>query len=117
MQRLIATTSAAFFLTLYSSHLLAQAEVEWVHMYDTGNQVLENFYDIYDVTGDGYILCGEGNVHSWIVRIDDDSETFWSETYDGTLLHSIIETDEGNILSGGRLENLFSAILVDELTA
>ncbi len=111
-------------ITLLAVSSYAQPAVTWWQMYDTGR--LEGFYDIYDASGDGYIMCGysrDRNVtrdttqQILVIRIDDDGDVLWSHEYgeEGVFDEgaSIIETDEGNFLIGGRCFPTIAALLID----
>jgi len=91
----------------------SQPQFAWIHTYDEGSDE-ERFQDIYAAFNGDYVMCGTSADRYWIVRIDEDGNQIWSETYEGLRLNSIIETDEGNFLAGGRNgDRRFSAILVD----
>jgi len=103
----------------------AQPPVDWIRTYDAGGS--DGFLDIYLMPDGGYALCGytydpQGDVRlsrdMWIARIEENGNLTWSQTYgladSYDALYSIIETDQGNFLAGGRLGDQFSAILVNE---
>jgi len=113
-----------FLLTAFISSTAAQPPVDWIRTYDIGG--CDIFTDIYRVPNDGYALCGYTydtngdrrlSCDMWIVRIEENGELIWSlinglpDSHDA--LNSIIETDQGNFLAGGRLGGQFAAILVN----
>ncbi len=102
-----------FILTALLTPIQAQPEVDEMFIFDGGGQQHEGFRDIYAVAGGGFVLCGKADQY-WIVRINDQGELMWSSTYEGRHLSSIIETDDGDFVSGGSSANReFSAIRVD----
>ena len=97
---------------LITSTAFAQPEIDWMRTY--GEMGTQRFYDIYTVSNGGYIMCGDNSVQTWLVRIDDDGETIWSQTYRGLYATSIIETDGGNFIACVRSDNtVIAAVLVD----
>ncbi|MBT3231361.1 MAG: T9SS type A sorting domain-containing protein [Calditrichaeota bacterium] len=95
------------------SIIFAQAPIAWIQTYDEDSDS-ENFKDIYATFNGDYIMCGRSEDRYWIVRIDSDGNQIWSETFEGTGLNSIIETDDGDFLAGGwNTDSRFSAILVN----
>ena len=95
------------------SIIFAQAPIAWIQTYDEDSDS-ENFKDIYAASNGDYIMCGRSEDRYWIVRIDSDGNQIWSETFEGTGLNSIIETDDGDFLAGGwNTDSRFSAILVN----
>ncbi len=112
-------------LTVTVVTVQAQPPVDWIRTYDAGLD--EGFMDIYRVPNDGYACCGFQNdpqgdrrrsQEMWIIRIEENGELTWSNLFgemdSQDALFSIIETDRGEFLSGGRYGDQFSAILVDE---
>jgi|GEM_PF-5413674 hypothetical protein len=92
----------------------SQSPVEFVRAYDISQG--DRFFDIYAVSDGGYIMCGKANYAGRfrrndmiVVRVDSEGELIWSETYgDGFLDYSaksIVETDNGEFLSGGEAYN------------
>ncbi len=109
-------------IALTSTLSTAEPGINWMQTYDSGAD--EGFYDIYAVAGGGYIMCGHttdvwprlGSI--WLVRINDEGEIIWEQTYDegnsNDVVHSIIETDDGNFLVGGQRNGRATALLVDQ---
>jgi len=115
---------ALFFLITTPDILNAQPDVDWVRTYHANGH--DRFTDIYAVPANGYALCGRSyeigenwrfSSSMWIVRIDENGNLDWSQTYGQAEsrheLHSLIETDQGNFLAGGRQGDDFAAILVN----
>ena len=94
----------------------AQPPVDWIQTYDYGGN--EGFWDIYAVPDDGYALCGCIFEGSWeqtpsemlVVRTDDAGREDWATIYgfDNSLdqTFSIIQSDSGSFLAGGKTEAL-----------
>jgi len=113
-----------WFLLIITAASNAQPPVDWMRVYNTGRE--DVFRDIYAVANDGYVLCGNAydrdnpalSCDMWIARIGEDGGLIWSEIYrlinSYDILYSIIETDQGEFLSGGAFDNSFAAILVDD---
>ena len=97
-------------LTLY-----AEPRVEWIRSY--GGEGHEEFKDIYAVSNGDFIMCGKSNRTSWVVRIDSDGNELWSNVYaenpGSSTAYSVIETDQGNFLTGGCDAGQVNAILVN----
>jgi len=113
-------------VTFIASVTSAQPPVEFIRIFDAGRQ--DVFTDIYHVADGGFAMCGrisdglysyyrEDNSLVWVVRADEEGGEIWSQTYGpayGASGFSIIETDEGNFLVGGRFDDFFWAMLIDQ---
>ncbi|MDP8228432.1 MAG: hypothetical protein P9M15_03160, partial [Candidatus Electryoneaceae bacterium] len=117
-----------FALFTLVTNAFSQPPVEWMRMYDNENSE-DAFTDIYAVSDGGYVMCGSsGNIlydyppidtyNIWIVRIDDGGDVIWSQTYahendENSVGFSIIETEDGDFLVGGRVGYNLCALLVE----
>lgn len=96
----------------------SQPPTEWMRTYHQGGARQETFYDIYKVSNGGYVACGYSDGQTWIIRLNNEGNAAWSELYDGNSAQSIIETDEGNFITGRTVDgeegqDQISALVVD----
>ncbi|MBT3231749.1 MAG: T9SS type A sorting domain-containing protein [Calditrichaeota bacterium] len=100
------------------THILGYAEpqVEFIRSY--GGISEDHFMDIYAVSNGDYVMCGykingQGLYDYWVIRIDDNGNEIWSNSYNITSAYSLIETDDGNFLSAGCDADGIKAIMTD----
>ncbi len=102
-------------LTLTLSHIaLAQPDNRWVRYYDGINHRSDAFYDVFATTDSGYAMFGYSKVDVnqqafWLVKSDREGNRQWQRIYTNGLEGyfqcwgtSIIQTDDGGYLAGGR---------------
>jgi len=106
----------------YLIKIEGNGNVIWERTYGGDND--DGFYDIIEVEN-GYTLAGytysfgAGQTDMWLVRVNEDGEEMWSETYGGELYdyaYALIRTPEdgGYMLSGrsGNRQRPWNAALV-----
>jgi hypothetical protein len=104
------------------SILHSQPAVEFVKTFDLGHS--ESLRDIFICSNGDFIACGGGdrgrggyNGDFWILKTDDNGDETWSRTYEDNDIsgtgYSVIETEDGNYLSAGIIENYAGSLLVD----
>ncbi|MBM3329821.1 MAG: hypothetical protein FJY67_10180, partial [Calditrichaeota bacterium] len=120
----ILTTFALLFLFHPPTPALCQPGAFDLLSFDRGNS--ETFKDIYAIPGDGFIACGSSGNYtsnpqyipgvSYVIRIAADGRLIWERTYrlgESSLLESVIQTDAGDFILGGRCDNDFTAMRLD----
>jgi len=110
---------SAFILLAWAIPVFAQPEVEFMRHYNTGRH--DNFLDIYALANGGYVMCGiasesdRGDGDLYVVKADDRGDQIWSRTYDvndNGYLNSIIETDDGDLITAGTAVGQFHALRI-----
>ena len=110
-------------LAFFAVQSHSQVRVAWIRTYG-GPGGADCFKDIYAVSDGGYVMTGRAypigvdpdSVHLarpdvWVVKTDRDGELDWQQTYDlfdqrdSDVGNSIVETDDGGFIIGGRHGN------------
>ncbi len=79
----------------------------WTKIVDVGSSIA---YSIYECNNGNYLLTGINfdNYDILVIRTDSNGDSLWTRTFDGLGGHDIgrciIETGEGNVLIGGRID-------------
>jgi len=115
MDKKLITITLLFLLIRISS---GQPEVAWWRSYDAGGVRNESLWDLYRVSNGGYVACGSSDYRIWVLRINDNGNLIWSSIFDDGTAYSIVETDEGNFVTGCSIKNdieqsQFGAILIN----
>lgn len=105
---------------LFASQSISQPGQDWAMTYDAGRA--EGFFDIYATEDGNYVMCGSsGNYWDsggspYIVKIDDGGDVIWDEVYEdaGARLRSIIEADNGDLVSCGKRDDRVTVTRTDD---
>ena len=112
------TTFCLTVVLYWSSGSLAQPLNIWQRYYSATDQSGDWLFDVYQTADGGYAMCGKTTYHLgleepinpfWVVRTNGDGELEWERDYPeegvrswNCWAFSIIETDDGGFLIGGR---------------
>ena len=116
---LISVLLAIGYILFAAGSAFAEPAVEFIRSFDAGGN--EQLLDVYSVSDGGYVLCGvranddlrvPALGDAIVVRTNSDGRLLWemsleregSESY----AYSIIETDNGDFMCGGRFDSHFN---------
>ncbi len=89
-------------LAIFPFPLRAQPEIDAFNLYDRGNTPADLFADIYQAANGDFLVCGQSNYRSWVMRIDPEGRQIWEYMpNEGARLFSLVEADNGDVLAAG----------------
>ena len=110
---------------LCASPLCSQPEINQFLTYDSGQD--EALHDVYHTMDDGFIACGfisenvenykyEQSSQVYVIKTDEAGNLEWTRMFGDANLHdrglTVIESDDGEFLIGGCINQEFGAILI-----